>query len=103
MGKVLDGWKGEISVGSQKISNMRYADNTLIIAANQEEMEDIMRCLEEKSKTKLNRSKTKIMIVDRARNNLQHIKEIEGCEVVNSFIYLGSLITNNEGCDREIR
>ncbi|CAG9831485.1 unnamed protein product [Diabrotica balteata] len=78
---------------------------TLKNASNQEEMEN-MRCLEEKSKTyglKLNRSKTKIKIVDRAQKNLHYIKEIGGFEVVNSFIYLESLITNDGGCDREIR
>lgn len=38
---VLDGWNGGISVG-KKISNLRYADDTTLIAASEEEMSEIL-------------------------------------------------------------
>lgn len=43
MRKVLDKWKGGISIGGQKISNLRYADDTLIIAEDTEQIAVIMK------------------------------------------------------------
>ena len=43
---------------------------------------------------RINRAKTKVMIIDRTNNNQPHVRQIAGYEVVDSFVYLGSLITN---------
>lgn len=39
--------------------------------------------------------KTKIIIMDRAENNHPNIRTIANCEVVNSYVYVGSIISNN--------
>ncbi|VEN59759.1 unnamed protein product [Callosobruchus maculatus] len=46
---------------------------------------------------------TKVMIVDREHDNHREIKSIGRCEVVQSFVYLGSLIHNSSSCENEIR
>ncbi|CAH2101992.1 unnamed protein product [Euphydryas editha] len=51
----------------------------------------------------INRDKTKMMIVDRADNNQLDVQTIGGCEVVESYVYLGSTISNTGGCEDEIR
>ncbi|VEN57778.1 unnamed protein product [Callosobruchus maculatus] len=38
------------------------------------------------------------MIVDREHDNHREIKSIGRCEVVQSFVYLGSLIDNSGSC-----
>ncbi|VEN57869.1 unnamed protein product, partial [Callosobruchus maculatus] len=43
------------------------------------------------------------MIVDREHDNHREIKSIGRCEVVQSFVYLGSLIDNSGSCENEIR
>ncbi|VEN60172.1 unnamed protein product, partial [Callosobruchus maculatus] len=43
------------------------------------------------------------MIVDREHDNRREIKSIDRCEVVQSFVYLGSLIDNSGSCENEIR
>ncbi|VEN58314.1 unnamed protein product [Callosobruchus maculatus] len=43
------------------------------------------------------------MIVDRGHNNHREIKSIGRCEVVQSFVYLSSLIDNLGSCENEIR
>ncbi|VEN52097.1 unnamed protein product [Callosobruchus maculatus] len=48
-------------------------------------------------------NKTKVMIVDREQDNHREIKSIGHCEVVQSFVYLGSLIDNSGSCENEIR
>ncbi|KAJ8710368.1 hypothetical protein PYW07_009734 [Mythimna separata] len=52
---------------------------------------------------KINRSKTKMMIVDRANNNLPDVTQIANCDVVQSYIYLGALISNQGNCIEDIK
>jgi len=57
--KVLEDWDSGVLVGRRKINNLRYADDTLIIAAKMEEMVDIMDRLSSVSRSyglELNRS-----------------------------------------------
>ncbi|VEN56664.1 unnamed protein product [Callosobruchus maculatus] len=51
----------------------------------------------------INCNKTKDMIVDREHDKHREIKPIGRCEVVQSFVYLGSLIDNSVSCENEIR
>ncbi|CAH2265010.1 jg25137 [Pararge aegeria aegeria] len=44
-----------------------------------------------------------MMVIDRAKNNSPEIFQIANCEVVQSFVYLGALITNNGGCVEEVK
>ncbi|VEN42890.1 unnamed protein product, partial [Callosobruchus maculatus] len=43
-------------------------------------------------------NKTKVIIVDREHDNHREIKSIGRCEVVQRFVYLGSLIDNSGSC-----
>ncbi|VEN59437.1 unnamed protein product [Callosobruchus maculatus] len=43
------------------------------------------------------------MIVDREHDNNREIKSVGRCEVVQSFVYLGSLIDNSGSCEKKIR
>ena len=103
MRKVLQGWRGGVTIGGKRINNLRYADDTLMLARSEEELTEIMRKLDRISREHgltLNKKKTKIMIIDR---NPANVGQIDGFEVVENFSYLGSLITNKGGCDEEIK
>lgn len=68
MRKVLKNWHGGISVARKKISNLRYADDTTLIAASEDEMLELIWRLEHESELfglRINNSKTKIMIIDK--------------------------------------
>ena len=52
---------------------------------------------------KINRTKTKVMIIDRQNNNQPTVAHIAGCEVVPKFVYLGAVLSNDGGCSDEIR
>lgn len=89
-----------------KVSNLRFADDTTLIAASQTEILDLLKRLEDVSALyglNINYNKTKIMIIDREHNNYPETRTIGHCEVVSSFVYLGALIENTGGCDGEIR
>lgn len=103
---VLDDWEGGATIGGRKISNLRFADDTTLIAQNEEELVILLQKLKEISEDhglQVNYRKTKIMIIDRANDNWPNIRTIANCEVVQEFVYLGSLISNNGGCEKEIK
>lgn len=100
----LDGWEGGVSVGGAKLTNLRYADDTTLLAASETEMQLLLDRMELTSNDlglQINRGKTKVMVVDRT-NKLKLTGSLN-LEVVNDFIYLGSSISNTGSCEQEIR
>jgi len=80
----------------------RYTPN----CQKREELLVFLRRLEKISQQyglRINKSKTKIMIVDREHNNLSGTTHIEAFEVVEEFVYLGALINNKGDCGTKIR
>ncbi|VEN59488.1 unnamed protein product [Callosobruchus maculatus] len=72
MRQVLNNWNGGITIGGSKISNLRFADKTTIIAASQEELVALLNILEQHSAAHglgINYNKTKVMIVDREHDD----------------------------------
>ncbi|KAF7245151.1 3-ketodihydrosphingosine reductase [Varanus komodoensis] len=96
-GKVgLDESPVGIKIAGRNINNLRYADDTTLMAESEEELKSLlMQVKEESAKVglKLNIKKTKIMA-----------SEIDGeeMEVVTDFIFLGSKITDRD-CSQEIK
>lgn len=106
MRAVLDEWHGGVSVGGVKISNLRFADNTVLIAKDQPEMEVIISRLEQissKHGLRIKYHKTKMMIIDRELSNRPEIRNISGCQVIDHYIYLGADINNIGNCEHEIQ
>ncbi|CAI6375606.1 unnamed protein product [Macrosiphum euphorbiae] len=63
-------WNGGVSIGGNKISNLRYADDTVLLAKSEMEMANLLELVEKFSNEadlKLNRSKCSIIAVDRTR------------------------------------
>ena len=60
----LDEAQAEIKIAGRNISNLRYADNTILMAESEEEVQSLLIKVEEESEEvglKLNIQKTKIM------------------------------------------
>ena len=99
------GWKKhklETRLQGRNINNLRYADDTTLMAETEEELKCLlMRVKEESEKVglKLNIQKTKIM----ASGPITWW-EIDGetVETVADFIFLGSKITADGDCSHEI-
>ncbi|VEN38386.1 unnamed protein product [Callosobruchus maculatus] len=67
MRQVLDNWNGGITIGGSKISNLRFADDTILIAASQEELVALLNILEQHSAAYglgINYNKNKVMIIE---------------------------------------
>ena len=92
-----------IKIARRNINNLRYADDTILMAESEEELKSLLkRVKEESEKTglKLNSQKTKIMASGPITS-----WQIDGeiMETVTHFIFLGSKITANGDYRREIK
>ena len=89
-----------IKIAGRNINNLRYADDTTLMAQSKEELKSLlMRVKEESEKVglKLNIQKTKIMASGPITS-----WQIDG-ETVTGFIFLGSKITADVDCSNEIK
>ena len=97
----LDESQAGINIIKRKINNLRYADDTTLMAKSEEES-FLMRVKEESGKTglKLNIQKTKIMASGPITS-----WQIEGekVETVTEFIFLGSKITVDVDCSHKLK
>ena len=92
-----------IKIGRRNINNLRYADDTTLMAENEEERKSLlMRVKEESSRAglRLNIKKTKIMASSPISSRQM---ERENAEVVTDFLFLGSKITVDGDCNNEIK
>ena len=106
MRRVLENWNGGLSIGGYKLSNLRYADDTTLVATSALELEELLLIVKAKSEAlglRLNVSKTKIMIVGSDGNEDPIVVDGTEVEHVTQFNFLGSLITTSSGCSTELR
>ena len=99
----LEETQAGIKIARRNINNLRYADDTILMAESEEELKSLLMKVKEeseKSGLKLNTQKTKIMAsgpitswqIDR-----------ESTETVTDFIFWGSKITADGDCSHEIK
>ena len=99
----LDELQAGIKTGGGNINNLRYADDTTLMAESEEELKSLlMRMKEESGRAglRLKTKKTNIMASDPI---LAWQIEREKVEVVTDFLFLGSKITVDSDCSRESR
>ena len=92
-----------IKIAGRNISNLRYSDNTTVMAESEEELKSLLMKVKvesEKVGLKLNIQKTKIMACGPITS-----WEIDGetVETVSDFILGGFKITADGDCSREIK
>ena len=99
----LDEAQAGIMVAGRNINNLRYADDTVLMAESEEEPKNLLMKVKEESEKfglKLNIQKTKIMASDSIT-----LSQINGetMETVTDFIFLGSKIIADGDCSHEIK
>ena len=99
----LDEAEAEIKIAGRNINNLRYADDTTVMAESEEELKSLLMKVTEETETvglKLNIQKMKIMASGPITS-----WEIDGetVETVAGFILGGSKITADGDCSHEIK
>ena len=98
----LEEAQAEIKIARRNINNLRYADDTTLMAESEEELKGLLMKVKEESEKvglKLNIQKTKVMASGPITS-----WEIDGKTVktVSDFILGGSKITADSDCSHEI-
>ena len=99
----LDEAQVGVKIAKRNIDNLRYADDTTLMAESEEELRRLLIKVKEESEKvglKLNVQKTKIMASGPITS-----WQIDGetMEIVTNFIFLGSKITADGDCSHEIK
>ena len=87
-------------IAGRNINNLRYADDTTLMAESEEKLKSLLMKVKKKSEKagfKLNIQKTKIMASGPITS-----WQIDG-ETITDFIFLGSKITADGDCSHEIK
>ena len=98
-----------VRMGGEQFSNLRYADDTVLIAESPKELQTLVDEVKNRSKLKglsMNVKKTKTMVVRRnvkSRCKIEIKVEDKILEQVKQYLYLGHIITEDGRCDTEIR
>ena len=99
----LEETQAGIKIARRNINNLRYADDTTLMAESEEELKSLLMKVKEESEKvglKLNIQKMKIMASGPITS-----WQIDGetVETVSDFIFLGSKITEDGDCSHEIK
>ena len=100
---MVDEAQARIKIAGRNINNLRYTDDTTLMAESEEELKSLLMKVKEESEKvglKFNIQKTKIMAPSPITS-----WEIDGktVETVADFIFLGSKITADGDCSHEIK
>ena len=99
----LDEAQAGIKIARRNINNLRYTDDTTIMAEREEELKNLLMKVKEESEKaglKLNIQKTKIMLSGPITS-----WQIDGetMKTVTDFIFLGSKVTADGDCSHETK
>ena len=97
-----------LCVGGIKINNLRYADDTVLLAESEEKLQDIVNTVKtesEKFGLHMNIRKTKSMLFSKQKEipPISIVVNGQTVEQVKHFQYLGALVTEDGKCESEIK
>ena len=103
MREALEEWESGISIGGRMVTNLRYAEDTTLLAGTNEDLIELVervRRASDKAGLYMNAGKTKVMTTGDIGEVTVDGKDIE---VVTKFVFLGALITKDGLCEKEVR
>jgi len=106
MRETLDGFQGGLQIGGQMITNLRYADDIILLATSEAELQELVDRLDRVSRKYslvllINVDKTRVMASDSIACHI--LIQYELLEQVDTFLYVGSLIAENGECTTQFR
>jgi len=103
--EALDGL-GDFKIGGQIIQTVKYADNLVLMAKEETVLQGMIDKLIETGRCygmEMNVEKTKVMRISRQPSSVTIMIDQKQLENVECFKYLGSMLTNDGRCRREIK
>jgi hypothetical protein len=103
--EALEGF-GDLKIGGQVIHTVKYADDLVLLAREEKVLQDMVDRLSEIGRCygmEINVDKTKVMRISRQPAPTKIMIDQKQLENVEYFNYVGSMITNDARCTREIK
>ena len=96
-----------IKVGGENINNIRFADDTVIVADSEEKLQALIDTVKRESENmglKINTRRTEVVVASKNFEPPDCNILIDGARIKQSsaFVYLGSIISQDERCNKEI-
>jgi len=101
---ITDSTEAGVKIGGYTINNLRYADDTTLLAESKEDLKQMLLKIRDESKKaglRLNIKKTKYMCTSPNDSGSLKVNSDE-IERVTTFSFLGSLVTDDGACRPEI-
>lgn len=95
-----------ISIQGTKINNLRFADDIDLIEESKDKLQEMMKTMSDNGKQaglRINIDKTKTMVFGKADIGGNLVIDNNEVENVGEFMYLGSLLTWDNDCGKDIR
>ena len=97
-----------LRMGGLNVHNIRYADDTAIVADSEEQLQNLITVIADESRKfglEINKRKTFCMTISKKRVSPKCKLDIDGIKIkqVENFEYLGSLVTSDAKPDQEIK
>jgi len=96
MRETLDGFQRGLQIGGRILTNLRYADDIILLATSEAELQELVDCLDRVSRKYsllINVDKTKVMASDGIACRI--LIQNEQLQQVDTLPYLGHLITDD--------
>ena len=97
-----------VKVGGRNVNNLRYADDTVLIADSEQGLQNLLSAVADESEAmglQLNAKKTECMVVSKKQTTPVCNITCKGTNIkqVENFKYLGFTVTSTAKCDSEIK
>ena len=97
-----------VNIGGANITNIRYADDTVLLAESENALQILIDIVRDESLTRglrMNLTKTKVMVISRQSTPPKAAIKVNDTTLkqVSTFKYLGHTVTDNGKCDTEVR
>ena len=102
MKEIINGFQGGLQIGGRMITNLWYADDIILLPTSEAELQQLVDRLDQvscKYSLLINVDKNKVMASDSTACRMLIQNEL--LEQVDTFPYLGSLITADAECTME--
>lgn len=97
-----------IAIGGRNVNNIRYADDTVLLADSESKLQNLINALDVSCRRRglrININKTEVMGITKRKEKLQVRAYVQGRIInqVERFKYLGSIISEEANCEKEIK
>jgi len=102
----LEGFDGGFKIGERRVTNLRYADDIVLIAGSEEELQELISRLHGAARMvgmKINGKKTEVMKVSDDPTPIRVTVAGVPLAETKSFKYLGSMFNSEASCDEEVK